>query len=94
MDSITEITLLGGQRHRVDGDVKEVEQLILDATRGSIMQLAWFTDAQTASPWGSTPNMSSRCALSARLASPRRPRAQPRLGGPQDVPLAEFSQPP
>jgi len=53
--SITEITLLGGSRHRVDGNVKEVEQLILSAARGSIMQLAWFTDAQTAEPLGINP---------------------------------------
>ena len=55
MDSITEITLLGGERHRVDGDVKQVERLILDAARGSIMQFAWMTDAQTAEPVGINP---------------------------------------
>jgi uncharacterized protein YlzI (FlbEa/FlbD family) len=55
MASITEITLLGGERHRVDGDVKEVEQLILSAARGSIMQLAWFTDTQTGEPLGINP---------------------------------------
>ncbi len=53
--SITELTLLGGERYRVDGDVKVVEQLILDAARGSIMQLAWLTDAQTATPLGVNP---------------------------------------
>jgi hypothetical protein len=52
---MTEITLLGGERHRVDGDVKQVEQLILDAARGSIMQLAWLTDTQTAEPIGVNP---------------------------------------
>jgi hypothetical protein len=55
MASITEITLLGGDRHSVAGDLKEVEQLILSAARGSIMQLAWFTDAQTAQPLGINP---------------------------------------
>lgn len=54
--SITEITLLGGERHRIDGDVKAVERLILDAARGSIMQLAWLTDAATAEPLGVNPN--------------------------------------
>lgn len=53
--SSTEITLLGGERHRVDGDVKQVEQLILDAARGSILQLAWLTDAQTAELIGVNP---------------------------------------
>ena len=51
----TEITLLGGERHHVDGDVKEVERLILDAARGSIMQFAWLTDSKTAEPVGVNP---------------------------------------
>lgn len=55
MDSITEITLLGGERHRVEGGIKEAEQLILDAARGSIMQFAWFTDVQTAELLGINP---------------------------------------
>ncbi len=55
MGSITEITLLGGERHQVDGDVKAVEQLILDAARGSLMQLAWLTDLQTGEPLGVNP---------------------------------------
>jgi hypothetical protein len=55
MGSITEITLLGGVRCRVDGEVKEVERLILDAARGAIMQLAWLTDAQTTAPVGVNP---------------------------------------
>ena len=48
MTATTEITVLGGQRYRVEGEAKDVERLILDAARGSIMQLAWLTDAQTA----------------------------------------------
>jgi hypothetical protein len=55
MAARTELTLLGGERHEVDGDVKEVERLILDAARGSILQLAWLTDAQTAEPLGINP---------------------------------------
>ncbi len=47
MTSITEITLLGGQCYRVEGEAKAIERLILDAARGSIMQLAWLTEAQT-----------------------------------------------
>lgn len=47
MNSITEITILGGARHRVRGDVKQVEQVILDAARGSIMEFAWLTEAET-----------------------------------------------
>ena len=55
MDSITEITLLGGERHRVDGDAKQIEQLILDAARGSILQFAWMTDAESAERLGINP---------------------------------------
>lgn len=55
MEQITEITLLGGQRHRVSGEVKVVEQQILNAARGSIMQLAWLTDVQTNESVGINP---------------------------------------
>jgi hypothetical protein len=55
MGSITEITLLGGERHRVEGQAKEVEQVILGAARGSIMQLAWFTEAGSAEALGINP---------------------------------------
>ena len=47
MASITQITVLGGERYRVEGEAKDVERLILDAARGSIMQFAWLTEAQT-----------------------------------------------
>lgn len=43
----TEITLVTGDRYHVEGDTKVVERAILDAARGSIMQLAWFTDAES-----------------------------------------------
>lgn len=52
---MTEITLVGGERYRVDGGVTEVERLILDAARGSIMQFAWLIDTQTAEPLGVNP---------------------------------------
>ena len=55
MTSITEITVLGGERYRVEGGAKDVERLILDAARGSIMQFAWLTDAQTGEPLGVNP---------------------------------------
>jgi hypothetical protein len=54
-DSITEVTLVGGERHRVSGDAKQIERLILDAARGSIMQFAWLTDAHTSEPVGVNP---------------------------------------
>jgi hypothetical protein len=43
----TTITLVTGDRHRVQGDVTDVERAIVDAARGSIMQLARLTDADT-----------------------------------------------
>jgi hypothetical protein len=46
---MTEITVSTGDRYRVEAGVKEVEQIILDAARGSIMQLAWFVVADTGS---------------------------------------------
>ena len=55
MASITEITFLTGERCRVEGEAKDVERAILDAARGSIMQLAWMTDAQTGEPLGINP---------------------------------------
>jgi hypothetical protein len=45
--STTEIAVSTGDRHRVEGTVKEVEGVILDAARGSIMQLAWLVEADT-----------------------------------------------
>jgi hypothetical protein len=55
MASITDITLLGGERYRVEGEANQVEQLILDAARGSIMQLAWLTDAESGESIGVNP---------------------------------------
>jgi hypothetical protein len=43
----TEITVLTGDRYRVEGHARDVERIILDAARGSIMQLAWLTEAET-----------------------------------------------
>jgi uncharacterized protein YlzI (FlbEa/FlbD family) len=40
----TEIFLVTGERYRVRGEVKHVERTILDAARGSIMQLAWLIE--------------------------------------------------
>lgn len=47
--STTGIIVVTGDLHRVDGDVKHAERIILDAARGSIMQLAWRTDSETGS---------------------------------------------
>jgi hypothetical protein len=55
MTSITEIKILSGERYRVQGDPKVIERQILDAARGSIMELAWLTDAETGELIGVNP---------------------------------------
>jgi hypothetical protein len=45
--STTEVAVLTGERYRIEGDPKSVERIILDAARGSIMQLAWLVEAET-----------------------------------------------
>ncbi|MEO6859841.1 MAG: hypothetical protein ABI323_14865 [Solirubrobacteraceae bacterium] len=47
MSSVTEIRLVGGDLLLVEGDAKQVEATIVGAARGSIMELAWLTEAQT-----------------------------------------------
>jgi hypothetical protein len=44
---LTEITVVGGKSYRVEGRAKIVEQLILDAARGSLMEFAWLTEVDT-----------------------------------------------
>ena len=43
----TEIIVVTGDRYRIGGTPKEVERIIVDAARGSIMQLAWLVEAET-----------------------------------------------
>jgi len=56
MSSTTELTVLTGDRYRVEGETKHVEQVILDAARGSIMQLAWLVDAETGEDFAVNPD--------------------------------------
>ena len=51
----TEITIVGGDRYRVDGDAKDVERVILDAARGSLMELAWLVEAESGERIGLNP---------------------------------------
>jgi hypothetical protein len=51
----TEITVLGGGRFRVEGDAKQVERLVLDAARGSIMELVWLVEAESGGRIGINP---------------------------------------
>ena len=56
MAHITEITMVGGERHRVEGDADSIERAIIDASRGSIMQLAWLETADAAGRIGINPD--------------------------------------
>jgi hypothetical protein len=51
----TEVTVVGGARFVVEGDVTLIEAVILSAARGSLMELAWMTDAETGERIGVNP---------------------------------------
>jgi hypothetical protein len=55
MTPTTEITLVDGDRYRVQGEAKTVERRILDAARGSIMELAWLTEVESGEQIGINP---------------------------------------
>lgn len=56
MNPVTEITLVGGHRLQIEGEAKQIENTILAAARGSIMELAWLTEAQTGERIGINPD--------------------------------------
>ena len=66
MTGTTEITVIGGERYRVEGDAKDVERMILDAARGSIMELTWLVEAETGERVGINPD----CVVMLRAISP------------------------
>ena len=47
--------MVGGDRLLVEEDAKSLEAAILSAARGSIMELAWVTDAETGQKIGINP---------------------------------------
>lgn len=55
MSPTTEIITAGGERYRVEGEATVVERMILDAARGSIMELAWLVEAETGERIGVNP---------------------------------------
>jgi hypothetical protein len=67
LNATTEITVLGGERYRVEGEAKDVERLILDAARGSIMELAWFVEAKSGERIGVNPE----CVVMLRALDPQ-----------------------
>jgi hypothetical protein len=54
--SVTELTLTGGERLRVEGDPHEIEASILSAARGSLMELAWMNEADSGQRVGVNPD--------------------------------------
>ena len=54
--SVTELTLSGGERVRVDGDSHDVEAAILAAARGSLLEFAWMTEADSGRRVGVNPD--------------------------------------
>ena len=47
MTPATEITIVTGERYLIDGEIKDIERVIIGAARGSIMELAWLVEAGT-----------------------------------------------
>lgn len=56
--------MLGGARYVVEGATRDVERLILNAARGSIMEFAWLVEAQTGERLGINPE----CVMVLRAA--------------------------
>ena len=54
--TVTEITLTAGERLRVEGDAHDVEAAILSAARGSLLELAWMTEADSGERVGVNPD--------------------------------------
>jgi hypothetical protein len=46
----TTVTVVTGQRYEIRGSPETVEAAIVGASRGSIMQLAWFSEAASGRP--------------------------------------------
>jgi hypothetical protein len=45
--ALTRVTMTTGERYEIDGTAESIEAAIVGASRGSIMQLAWLTEAGT-----------------------------------------------
>jgi hypothetical protein len=52
---ITELTPSGGDRVRVEGEPPDIEAAILSASRGSLMEFAWLTEAESGERIGINP---------------------------------------
>jgi hypothetical protein len=54
--AVTIITMVTGERYEVDGSPESIETTIVGASRGSIMQLAWLSEAGTGRPIAINPS--------------------------------------
>ena len=54
--SQTEITMIGGEHLVVEGSPNDIEAAILSASRGSLMDFAWLTEADTQTKVGINPD--------------------------------------
>lgn len=52
----TAVTVVTGQRYEIRGSPETVEAAIVGASRGSIMQFAWFTEAGSGGSIAINPN--------------------------------------
>ena len=57
--------MVTGDRYRVEAAPTDVERAILDAARGSIMELAWVVDAESGERLGLNPE----CVVTLRAIS-------------------------
>ena len=51
----TTTVVVTGERYRIEGSAQDVEAAIIAASRGSIMQLSWHTEAGTGRAIGINP---------------------------------------
>jgi len=65
----TEIVLVTGERYEVEGSPDTVAARVLDAARGSIMELAWLTETASGESIGINP----RYLVAVRAARKGRP---------------------
>jgi len=49
------VTVVTGERYEIEGSPQSVEDAIVGASRGSIMQLAWLSEAGTGRTIGLNP---------------------------------------
>lgn len=56
LTAVTELTLTGGVPLRVVGEPKAIEAVLVSAARGSMLELAWLTEADTGQSVGVNPD--------------------------------------